>query len=269
MRLVRSNSAAPIRRSCFRTAWLTRAWETRSRSALRPKCNSSARTRKISMSRSSITPPCVLLRRQPRGCRAAEVYVDHSSACRSAAGSGRAGRRTPAPRARPRGDRVRAARRSAGTLSRRRTAISSRQTTRVPLMPAARMDDQSDRRTRRQPVATLGSLHIVLQAGSARSSHSSLGAGSPRTPCWWSTAPWCLPGTTASLNSQGTTGTPPTAKSSLTRIPAWSLWSVSLCPAIATTAGQGGSPARRPPWARHRPTAQPRSHGTASAAYET
>jgi hypothetical protein len=52
-RLLRSNNGAPIRRSIFLIVWLTRAVETWSRSAARPKCSSSARVRKISMSRCS------------------------------------------------------------------------------------------------------------------------------------------------------------------------------------------------------------------------
>jgi hypothetical protein len=57
MRLVRSNSGAPTRRSIFLIDWLIRGAVTCSRSAVRPKCNSSARARNISMSRSSTHAP--------------------------------------------------------------------------------------------------------------------------------------------------------------------------------------------------------------------
>src|SRR5581483_5423579 len=49
-RLVRSNSAPPARRSRAATSRLTRGWGIRSRSAVRPKCSSSARTRNTSIS---------------------------------------------------------------------------------------------------------------------------------------------------------------------------------------------------------------------------
>lgn len=49
-RLVRSNSFAPTRRSRRAMVWLTLLCETPTRSAVRPKCSSSARVRKISIS---------------------------------------------------------------------------------------------------------------------------------------------------------------------------------------------------------------------------
>jgi hypothetical protein len=52
-RLVRSNTFTPSRDSSTRMASLTPGWEMPSRSAVRPKWSSSARTRKIRSSRSS------------------------------------------------------------------------------------------------------------------------------------------------------------------------------------------------------------------------
>ena len=57
-RLVRTNSGAPMRTSSRLIVWLTRAVDTCSRSALRPKCSSSASVRNASIScRSSIVNP--------------------------------------------------------------------------------------------------------------------------------------------------------------------------------------------------------------------
>ena len=52
-RLVRSKTLTPSRDSRTRTASLTPGWEMPRRSAVRPKCSSSASTRKIRSSRSS------------------------------------------------------------------------------------------------------------------------------------------------------------------------------------------------------------------------
>lgn len=49
-RLVRLNNGAPMRRSSFLIVWLTRAVETCIRSAVRPKCSSSASVRNASSS---------------------------------------------------------------------------------------------------------------------------------------------------------------------------------------------------------------------------
>lgn len=67
-RMVRMNSGAPRRRSRRCTSWLTRARDIRIRSAVRPKCSSSARRRKHFSSSRSIDVPQVKWIGKP-GCK--------------------------------------------------------------------------------------------------------------------------------------------------------------------------------------------------------